>query len=98
MNNTKSFEAAIAVLILLQNAPGVLVKQVSLDVEQFCHELAQRVCTEANKKYFFCNDYNVEIVEVSMHYFTSWIELNCFDFDFLNPGEIFAFFIFTYFR
>ncbi|MPC27121.1 DDB1- and CUL4-associated factor 15 [Portunus trituberculatus] len=46
------------------NAPGVLVKQISLDVEQFCHELAQRVCTEANKKYFFCNDYNVEIVEV----------------------------------
>ena len=51
---------------LLQNAPGVLVKQVSLDVEQFCHELAQRVCTEASKKYSFCNDYNVEIVDVSV--------------------------------
>ncbi|XP_063606430.1 uncharacterized protein LOC134781245 [Penaeus indicus] len=44
--------------------PGVLVKQVSLDVEQFCHEMAQRLCTEAGKKYFFCNDYNVEIVDV----------------------------------
>ncbi|XP_050712340.1 uncharacterized protein LOC126996160 isoform X2 [Eriocheir sinensis] len=46
------------------NAPGVLVKQVSLDVEQFCHEMAQRLCTESSKKYFFCNDYNVEIVDV----------------------------------
>ncbi|KAK3856712.1 hypothetical protein Pcinc_036975 [Petrolisthes cinctipes] len=45
-------------------APGVLVRQVSLDVEQFCHEMAQRLCTEAGKKYFFCNDYNVEIVDV----------------------------------
>ncbi|MCL4134173.1 UNVERIFIED_CONTAM: hypothetical protein GTU68_050961, partial [Idotea baltica] len=42
--------------------PGVLVRQVSLDVEQFCHETAQRLCNEAGKKYFFCNDYNVEIV------------------------------------
>ncbi|KAG0697691.1 DDB1- and CUL4-associated factor 15 [Chionoecetes opilio] len=46
------------------NVPGVLVKQVSLDVEQFCHELAQRLCTEGSKKYFFCNDYNVEIIDV----------------------------------
>lgn len=44
--------------------PGVLVRQVSLDVEQFCHETAQRLCNEAGKKYYFCNDYNVEIVDV----------------------------------
>lgn len=53
-------------LPVLQMVPGVLVKQVSLDVEQFCHEMAQRLCTEAGKKYFFCNDYNVEIVDVSI--------------------------------
>ena len=46
-------------------APGVFVRQVSLDVEQFCHETAQRICNEAGKKYFFCSDYNVEIVDVS---------------------------------
>lgn len=46
------------------NAPGLLVRQVSLDVEQFCHEMGQSLCTEAGKKYFFCCDYNVEIIDV----------------------------------
>ncbi|CAL4094262.1 unnamed protein product [Meganyctiphanes norvegica] len=46
------------------NAPGVLVRQVSLDVEQFCHEMGQKLCNEAGKKYFFCCDYNVEIIDV----------------------------------
>ncbi|XP_064106523.1 uncharacterized protein LOC135215584 isoform X1 [Macrobrachium nipponense] len=45
-------------------APGVLVRQISFDVEQFCHEMAQRLCAEVGKKYFFCSDYNVEIVDV----------------------------------
>lgn len=45
-------------------APGVLIRQISFDVEQFCHEMAQRLCTEVGKKYFFCSDYNVEIVDV----------------------------------
>ncbi|XP_076030743.1 uncharacterized protein LOC143018969 isoform X2 [Oratosquilla oratoria] len=44
--------------------PGVLIRQVSLDVEQFCHEMAQRLCNESGKKYFFCSDYNVEIIDV----------------------------------
>ena len=48
-----------------QMAPGVLVRQISFDVEQFCHEMAQRLCAEVGKKYFFCSDYNVEIVDVS---------------------------------
>lgn len=69
------FNTLYTVLMYFQMAPGVLVRQVSLDVEQFCHEMAQRLCTEAGKKYFFCNDYNVEIVDVSqphvhLHIFT----------------------------
>ena len=53
-------------------APGVFVRQVSLDVEQFCHETAQRLCNEAGKKYFFCNDYNVEIIDVSIKYYLKY--------------------------
>ncbi|XP_037092615.1 DDB1- and CUL4-associated factor 15-like [Pollicipes pollicipes] len=45
--------------------PCVLVSQLSLDVEQFCHEISQRLCAEAGKKYWFCNDYDVEVVEVN---------------------------------
>ncbi|PSN51064.1 hypothetical protein C0J52_01517 [Blattella germanica] len=40
-------------------APCVLVHQRSFDVEQFCHEIAERLCVEAGKKYWFCNDYDV---------------------------------------
>jgi hypothetical protein len=47
-------------------APCVLVHQRSFDVEQFCHEIAERLCVEAGKKYWFCNDYDVEIVDVSL--------------------------------
>ncbi|KAJ9593181.1 hypothetical protein L9F63_015278, partial [Diploptera punctata] len=45
-------------------APCVLVHQRSFDVEQFCHEIAERLCVEAGKKYWFCNDYDVEIIDV----------------------------------
>ncbi|XP_046388655.1 DDB1- and CUL4-associated factor 15 [Ischnura elegans] len=45
-------------------APSVLVHQMTLDVEQFCHEVAQKLCADAGKKYWFCNDYDVEIVAV----------------------------------
>ncbi|KAK7872737.1 hypothetical protein R5R35_011872 [Gryllus longicercus] len=45
-------------------APCVMVLQRSFDVEQFCHKIAERLCEESGKKYWFCNDYDVEIVDV----------------------------------
>ncbi|KAF0312973.1 DDB1- and CUL4-associated factor 15 [Amphibalanus amphitrite] len=45
--------------------PSLLVSQLSLDMEQLCHKISQTLCAEAGKKYWFCNDYDVEIVEVS---------------------------------
>ncbi|XP_023333210.1 uncharacterized protein LOC111705015 isoform X2 [Eurytemora carolleeae] len=42
----------------------ILVEQRSLDLEQFCHETATRLCAAANKKFWFCNDYDVEMVDV----------------------------------
>nr|CAD7407158.1 unnamed protein product [Timema cristinae] len=45
-------------------APCVLVQQRSFDVEKFCHEVAEWLCEESGKKYWFCNDYDVEIVDV----------------------------------
>jgi len=42
----------------------VRVQQRSLDLEQFCHETATRLCASADKKFWFCNDYDVEVVDV----------------------------------
>ena len=41
--------------------PCVRVQQQSLDLEQFCHETATRLCANADKKFWFCNDYDVEV-------------------------------------
>nr|CAD7589986.1 unnamed protein product [Timema genevievae] len=46
-------------------APCVLVQQRSFDVEKFCHEVAEWLCEESGKKYWFCNDYDVEIVDLN---------------------------------
>lgn len=46
-------------------APGIVVLQRSFDIEQFCHETAEQLCKESDKKYWFCNDYDVEVVDVS---------------------------------
>jgi len=46
------------------NLPCVRVQQRSLDLEQFCHETATRLCAWADKKFWFCNDYDVEVVDV----------------------------------
>nr|CAD7575558.1 unnamed protein product [Timema californicum] len=46
-------------------APCVLVQQRSFDVEKFCHEVAEWLCEESGKKYWFCNDYDVEIVDLA---------------------------------
>jgi len=42
----------------------VRVEQRSLDLEQFCHETATRLCASADKKFWFCNDYDVEVVDL----------------------------------
>jgi hypothetical protein len=39
---------------------------MSIDTEQFCHEMAQRLCTQAQKKYWFCSDFNVEIIDLCL--------------------------------
>ncbi|XP_018011765.1 uncharacterized protein LOC108668992 [Hyalella azteca] len=44
--------------------PCVKVRQLSLDVEQFCHDTAHQLCRVAGKRYSSCSDYNVEIVDV----------------------------------
>ena len=44
--------------------PCVRVQQRSLDLEQFCHETATRLCANADKKFWFCNDYDVEVVDL----------------------------------
>jgi hypothetical protein len=41
----------------------VKVQQRSVDLELLCHYMAQRLCAAAGKKYWFCNDYDVEIVD-----------------------------------
>jgi len=42
----------------------VRVQQRSLDLEHFCHETATRLCADADKKFWFCNDYDVEVIDV----------------------------------
>lgn len=40
------------------------VTQTSMDVELFCNDVAQRMCAAAGKMYWFCNDYDVEMVDM----------------------------------
>ena len=40
------------------------IGQTSLDVELLCHDMAQKLCSAAGKKYWFCNDYDVEIIDI----------------------------------
>lgn len=44
--------------------PCVRVQQRSIDLEQFCHETATSLCAWADKKFWFCNDYDVEVVDM----------------------------------
>ena len=32
-------------------------------MELLCHYMAQKLCAAAGKKYWFCNDYDVEMVD-----------------------------------
>lgn len=50
---------------VLQMAPCALVHQLSFDIEQFCHEVAEVLCERAGMKFWYCNNYDVEIVDVS---------------------------------
>merc|ERR1711981_1396440 len=40
------------------------IGQTSLDVELLCHDMAQKLCSAAGKKCWFCNDYDVEIIDI----------------------------------
>jgi len=42
----------------------IRVEQRSLDLEQFCHETATKLCAATNKKFWFINDYDVEVMDV----------------------------------
>jgi len=48
----------------LGNKSCLKVGQTSLDVELLCHDMAQKLCSAAGKKYWFCNDYDVEIIDL----------------------------------
>ena len=50
------------------NAKCCKVAQYSMDVELFCHTMAQKLCASAGKKYWFCNDYDVELVDIGKYY------------------------------
>jgi hypothetical protein len=42
----------------------IKVQQRSLDLEVFCHYMAQKLCQASNMRYWFCNDYDVEVVDL----------------------------------
>lgn len=47
-------------------APCVVVDQQSLDIEGICHSVATTLCQVSNKTFTFCNDYDIEILDVSI--------------------------------
>ena len=42
------------------------MRQTSLDIEQFCFKAADIICKCEGFKFWFCNDYDMEIVDVSI--------------------------------
>jgi len=48
--------------------PCCVVRQDSLDIEQFSYKVAVIICKCQGYKFRFCNDYDIEIVDVSNHY------------------------------
>ena len=46
--------------------PHVSVKQMSIDTEQLCHEMAQHLCALARMKYWFLTDFNVEMIDICL--------------------------------
>ena len=53
------------------NKRCVKTQQNSLDVDWFCHEMAQKLCAAAGKTYWYCNDYDVEAGFIFGH--TFWV-------------------------
>lgn len=47
------------------SAPCVVIDQQSLDIEGICHSVATTLCHVSNKTFTFCNDYDIEILDVS---------------------------------
>lgn len=43
---------------------AVAVHHLTFDIEQFAHEMAQKICNEAGKKYLAFLDYDVQIIDV----------------------------------
>ncbi|XP_076353579.1 uncharacterized protein LOC143248774 isoform X1 [Tachypleus tridentatus] len=50
--------------IMAQDELIVAVRQVAFDIEQFAHEMAQRLCAEAGRKYLAFNDYDVQVIDL----------------------------------
>ncbi|KAL0275124.1 UNVERIFIED_CONTAM: hypothetical protein PYX00_003083 [Menopon gallinae] len=46
------------------SAPCVVIDQQSLDIEGICHSVATTLCHVSNKTFTFCNDYDIEILDV----------------------------------
>ncbi|XP_014256956.1 uncharacterized protein LOC106670834 [Cimex lectularius] len=44
--------------------PLAVVRQSSLDIEQFCFKAAEAICEMEGYKFWFCSDYDTEIVKV----------------------------------
>jgi hypothetical protein len=50
--------------LCVQNVPCCVVRQDSLDIEQFSYKVAVIICKCQGYKFRFCNDYDIEIVDV----------------------------------
>jgi len=57
-------------LIMTQGPPestcgaSVRVEQQTLDIEAICQSVATSLCLVADKTFTFCNDYDVEVLDV----------------------------------
>ncbi|CAG0915594.1 unnamed protein product [Notodromas monacha] len=45
--------------------PIISVKQVSMDMEEFCHRMAEKVCMAAGEKLWSCEDFDVAVLAES---------------------------------
>lgn len=44
--------------------PCVSVNQLSFDIETFSHHVADWICKIFKKKYWYCSDYDIEIINI----------------------------------
>lgn len=57
--------------------PRVVVDQQSLDIEGICHSVATTLCQLSNKTFTFCNDYDIEVLDVSVYNVTLPFSFQC---------------------